>query len=441
MLATLIAQQMIVASSVYWLAQAARLLGQDVSYKNYLILYGASLLMPFFIGYFSITFLERWTLAAIDSFCKSFFQSYEDKIDFFEEGPASDNARSVLSKESSSLTNKFTNYIYGLLASFLNLSLSLFVVAYVIDMKLIGIFGASLSATYLLIQVNRKNYAKYAELQQSAANDLSSSLLRGWDSLVIGNKINKLIFYNSLSDAQKKFEKSTIMACLFDQRQSIGIAVISAIPTILYVIFQIIQSQDKAVAAAALASLPRIFQIISSSHTVLTGFSQWHGYKAKLNFIESKMPGEDYSSCQKSRVSIAKINIENADRKIPVSSIEDAFTKFQKSGRYTITGPNGVGKSSILKLLKMHLKDEAFYLPAKHQLLFQADIMQGSSGEITRRQIEEALTDQSIKVLLLDEWDANLDTVNTKMLDEKIQSLTSNKIVIEVRHKSRYQEV
>ena len=205
LLATLITQQIIVASSVYWLAQAAQFLSQNVSYKNYLILYGASLLLPFFVGYFSIAFLERWTLAAIHSFCKTFFQTYEDKIDFFEEGPASDNARSVLSKESSSLTNRFTNYIYSLLASFLNLSLSLVVVAYVIDMKLIGIFGASLLVTYLWIRKNRQNYAKYAEQQQSAANAFSSSLLRGWDSLVIGNKINKSIFYTSLRDAQQKF--------------------------------------------------------------------------------------------------------------------------------------------------------------------------------------------------------------------------------------------
>lgn len=441
MLASLVAQQLVVASSVYWLARAAQLLGQDDSYKTYLILYGSSLLLPFFAGYFSIAFLERWTLAAIDSFCQIFFQSYEDKIDFFEEGPASDNARSILSKESSSLTGKFTNYIYGVLASFLNLSLSLLVVAYVIDLKLIGIFAASLLATYFFIRANRHKYAKYAELQQSAANNFSSSLLRGWDSLVVGNKINKNIFFNSLTCAKKRFEESTMGACLFDQRQSIGIAVLSAIPTISYVIFEIIQSQDKAVAAAALASLPRIFQIISSSHTVLTGFSQWQGYKAKMHFIESKMPHEDFISDQESRIDIAKIRVESEGLTIPVSSTKNLFTAFEKSGRYTITGPNGAGKSSFLKLLKMHLKDEAFYLPAKHQLLFQTDTTQGSSGERTRRQLDEALTDQNIKILLLDEWDANLDAINTTILDAKIRDITAKKTVIEVRHKTGIKEV
>jgi ABC-type transport system involved in cytochrome bd biosynthesis fused ATPase/permease subunit len=106
-------------------------------------------------------------------------------------------------------------------------------------------------------------------------------------------------------------------------------------------------------------------------------------------------------------------------------------------GRYTITGPNGAGKSSVLKFLKMHAKDAAFYLPTKHQLLFQTDATQGSSGERTRRHLDEALTDQSTKVLLLDEWDANLDAVNTTILDEKIRDLTSKKTVIEVRHKTR----
>jgi ABC-type transport system involved in cytochrome bd biosynthesis fused ATPase/permease subunit len=152
------------------------------------------------------------------------------------------------------------------------------------------------------------------------------------------------------------------------------------------------------------------------------------------------MPRGEFKSNQDSRVNIAKIKIDNEGRTIPFFSTKDLFTAFKKPGRYTITGPNGAGKSSVLKLLKIHLKDEAFYLPAKHQLLFPTDTTQGSSGERTRRQLDEALTDESINILLLDEWDANLDAVNTTFLDEKIRDLTSKKIVIEVRHKTQNQE-
>lgn len=41
------------------------------------------------------------------------------------------------------------------------------------------------------------------------------------------------------------------------------------------------------------------------------------------------------------------------------------------------------------------------------------------------------------KVVLLDEWDANLDQTNLSVLDEQIEILSKTKMVLEVRHRLR----
>jgi ABC-type bacteriocin/lantibiotic exporter with double-glycine peptidase domain len=430
----LVIQQCVVASSVYWLAHAAEALARGEPFQWYLLLYGLCLILPFIVGYHVMASLERWTLAAIQSFCGFFTGAFDSRIEFFEEGPATDNARSILAKESSALTAKFTDYVNGVLASFLNFSLSLLVVAYVVDLRLLLVFGGSLAATYCLIRFNRKRYATYATHQQSAMNDYSAALLRGWDSLVIGNRLNKNIWRDRTANAARAFHDATMKACLFDQRQATAIGLLGALPSIVFVVFQILSASDKAVAAAALASFPRVFQIIVSTHSVLTGLSQWQGYKAKLALIEGQLPKDKQLGHISERIQIQKIKIEKDGVPLALDSIEQSFGILSTPGRYTVTGANGAGKSTLLKLWKTHFQDQAFYLPARHQLLFRSDEAKGSSGEKTRYHIEEALGEAGVAILLLDEWDANLDDVNTAMLNRQIDGMARSRIVVEVRH-------
>ena len=42
-----------------------------------------------------------------------------------------------------------------------------------------------------------------------------------------------------------------------------------------------------------------------------------------------------------------------------------------KTGRFTITGENGIGKSSLLLKLKNKYRLSAAYLPAQHQLMLR----------------------------------------------------------------------
>lgn len=64
------------------------------------------------------------------------------------------------------------------------------------------------------------------------------------------------------------------------------------------------------------------------------------------------------------------ISIKINDTVYSSGEIENLLDK-HKAGRFTITGKNGVGKSSLLLKLKNKFRFSAAYLPAQHQLMLQ----------------------------------------------------------------------
>ena len=108
---------------------------------------------------------------------------------------------------------------------------------------------------------------------------------------------------------------------------------------------------------------------------------------------------------------------------------EQLFISGHMKGRYLITGENGSGKSSLLKLVKSSIKDSILIAPG---VGFIEDV-NGSTGEQQMQQINFAVA-QNIKLLLLDEWDANLDKANVQIINEIIQDYAERILILEVRH-------
>lgn len=78
--------------------------------------------------------------------------------------------------------------------------------------------------------------------------------------------------------------------------------------------------------------------------------------------------------------------------------------------------------------------ESAFYLPAKHDLTFQLSKDGLSTGQFARKTLEELLANLDTPLVLLDEWDANLDKENMEKFSALIENLSLEKCVIESRH-------
>jgi energy-coupling factor transporter ATP-binding protein EcfA2 len=100
-----------------------------------------------------------------------------------------------------------------------------------------------------------------------------------------------------------------------------------------------------------------------------------------------------------------------------------------------VRGPNGSGKSTFLLELKGANPDQVFYLPSSfEQLVWQGKQDGLSTGQRMMRILAEIRQMDEVKVLLLDEWDANLDQENTRLADDFLDALAREKVVVEVRH-------
>ncbi|MNV81935.1 phosphate transporter ATP-binding protein [compost metagenome] len=95
-----------------------------------------------------------------------------------------------------------------------------------------------------------------------------------------------------------------------------------------------------------------------------------------------------------------------------------------------MTGANGAGKSTLLKRIK-EMRVDALLLGAETGFL---DADNGlSTGQRRVKEIESALS-MAPTLLLLDEWNANLDGENCRKIDQLMDEASRRMVVIEVRH-------
>jgi ATPase subunit of ABC transporter with duplicated ATPase domains len=118
-----------------------------------------------------------------------------------------------------------------------------------------------------------------------------------------------------------------------------------------------------------------------------------------------------------------------------------------KHGRITIYGKNGTGKTTLTNLLKEELKDNAYYLPTNSRLFFDTTIEAShSTGQRVKACLQELAqkyfqgeNQPTIPVLILDEWDANLDFKNVESISTILDEFATRCIVVEISHR-RYGE-
>lgn len=86
----------------------------------------------------------------------------------------------------------------------------------------------------------------------------------------------------------------------------------------------------------------------------------------------------------------------------------------------------------------MHLNavlKKSFYLPSAPSLVIDDTEITESSGEKLLRHLEY-LSQGTDQILLLDEWDANLDVINIRKTEMLLNRLAKQKVILEVRHRS-----
>ncbi len=429
---TFLHQTMIAASS-YFLIQLINAFQSHQDYFLFLMMYLVAMIIPYLPGCLSYIALQHWINRAHQHIVSHFSASAYGRIEAFRDHHLKNTVESAVSRNSFSVIGDYLNFIYGFTSFFLNSILSMLVLGFLLPGNLLSGYFSSLVICAIIILVMRKPISICSEKNERNFISFSTSLSKIWENATIGNQRNNHYWTQQRELAGNRYYKSAIELAWIRQTGNFLLAIVSLGPTI-YLVFSAFTASDTSamLIAAIIVNLTRIFHILNSLSTLVYDLLTWSSMNARLHVL---FDAEQQLTKQMPLP-------ENAQHAITMNAItihrfSDALAMIKQAGhgRFTIQGANGSGKTTLLYYLKKAFPDNAIFIPAHYaNLVWHTEIDHLSTGEKMLSQIRDGFEDQSLGVLLLDEWDANLDTHNKKEIDAMLQTLSKTKTIIEVRH-------
>ena len=345
---------------------------------------------------------------------------------------------SFISKEACGLIRQILVYIFDAFSLMMNFILGIATLAYVSSSILIVVYAAVLVIMVFALKPFRKNITTLAKNLQEKQVTLDSHVWNMWDNIMIGNPMNLANWRRKLDEKYLAMDNAEADQVFF-QEMSTATASMVAITLIFAAnIYLFYASANNILAISILAAtLPKQISFVQNFKVVSYYLTSYKGLQERWNGLEKaveRLPDLDISN----RISVGNIIVKQGTKDAKsfdsIAAIEAYVTS--SFGKYTVTGPNGCGKSTLLRYIKDTLKDSAYYLPAKHKLDFNDIDAMMSTGQALIKQMEVILSEKNIKVFLLDEWDANLDALNKKIVDEFLNRLAASVSIIEVSHRA-----
>ncbi|OGR90852.1 MAG: hypothetical protein A2V88_17970 [Elusimicrobia bacterium RBG_16_66_12] len=429
----LVIEQAIVASSTFWLAWLAK--G---------IIDNGPLMLPFIGFTCSLTLVYIPSILKNTYLSKAKIRSLELYIDTCSKGlqcvPHLSRS-TVFQREKRNAIETESFLVIGETFDFANLSLGLILNVIFNVSALCIAFGSHLLWAYILAAAigvaltagSAKRVRSDSAAMQEARTGAHGALPGAWDAITLGNDYNRELWRNDfgrkmgayLSKASMSVRNIEILTSL-----TLWVSVLPVIAVMAHAMFS--KHSDAAMKAMILATFPRQIQVIQYTADIVNCLLNLSAVRERLaGLFRASMVDPDPNGMtgkiQQERISC----VDAAGRRVELEGLTPP-----EAGRLTIRGENGSGKSSFLLELKRRHPKDSIILPAHHRLHFasvaEADV---STGQKLSLILEELCDVEPLKLLLLDEWDANLDQENMQRIDAAISRLAQRCCVVEVRHR------
>lgn len=439
-------QQMIESSSTFWLVRLTESITTGQPFFPYLIAYLCSLLIPYIPGCLGLILKTSWKQEAQRSFINSFVSSNHDRLSEWSNKGLKEEKLSILTSEGPNTLNMFIDYAWDLYIYVLSVLFNILALAIFVEPLFAISYGISVTCVILVMKMKRRMQRLLTQKALIARVDLSQSLLAAWDNVLLGNAYNFKLWNERTSQRLRRCLQRNMDLERFDQVLAISVSLMTSLPSLLVVIYYMVKNYGDTVKLTSfVVILPLLFMILSYTYQTLSLGFRWAMHRSKLTTIykaigasvESPIIMEKKIKWPKMMATYSTRQEEHLSVMVPkpIFSHEDLLQHTNTPGRLTLRGENGCGKSTALMLIKNALANRAFFLPTHSQLSFTSETNKYSTGESLRNRLMEILEKVDADVLLLDEWDANLDSENQEKLSALIDQLSRKKCVIEVRHR------
>jgi ABC-type bacteriocin/lantibiotic exporter with double-glycine peptidase domain len=464
------------AALTTWLVIKA---GQDLANEDFLIAdFGWIVLAQstsYVVGAISWVYAERAGFGAFGRYMLRFARENRADARLFGDTTQREKVEPFLTNEAFHIFFELVYELEADLKLFFSLIFNTIVLGVAIDAGLPVVYGLVFLALLALQYGVRKWVADtYAE-NQRATNSMTARTYTAWDNITSGNRYNYRVWHAGFKQRLRDALGAQIRAILAKE----GVAAVGGIFS-LVVIFAYLahvaanELQNAALLIALAATLPRQIELSYSVHGLASGWNDllaiWTRMTGACNAMHAQADAQFESriKMQDLQLSYTPPGSLVAASALPLASFDAACAMLAQlqRGVVQVRGGNGAGKSTLLAALKHRFGSSAYYWPTSTKLAFEFSAAEVaakeeasdgevdgaddaelddtptaahgkgfSSGERQLQSLTEIVRQTQAQVYLLDEWDANLDTLNRAAAQRVIDELAARSLVIEISHR------
>ncbi|MCU4578822.1 hypothetical protein KTJ34_15470 [Acinetobacter courvalinii] len=340
---------------------------------------------------------------------------------------------SNLSRNSFMIINDYFVYVYRVVSLILNVFFTIIIISSLISKEYLYSFVFSLMLSYLFFYYVRSKIEKSSVVVENDLVSYASIIERSWNNLILGSKLN-LFFYNDLIEKEsKKYYSSKLNNAFIQQVSNFVSAIIALVPLSVVSIYLIFENINiNILLSAILVNLTRMVGLFSFLGTLIYDITNFVHIKSRIKNMIDSLSVVEYRSNIEGR-SLKPLYFNGS----VVESYDFILSEIEKvrNGRFTITGENGSGKTTLLYYLLEKYKENSIFIPTSPGDLEWGENIKGlSTGQQVFSVVSSKIYQCDENIILLDEWDANLDLKNTIELNNLLENISKNKVVVEIRH-------
>lgn len=422
-------QQILVAVSTYMILRSgeALALGDLKLVLSHIILFFIFVMLAYIPGSLSYYYLRKSQNSIWADYVNNVYLHMEN-YPLKNTMPNQKSIHNWLTGEAKSTIEQFCFYIKDSVDIILNILLNLSTIIYVVGPKIGISMTISLALGFLVTWLIKGKLEEFGNKIQDTKNSLFVLMDSFIDKITSLPKSSSSKLYSSLNCSLDAYfheeNRNSFLESLIPL-----VVTLFAISAVMYFLFND-GNLSLSTLSILVVALPRLLQIFQYLYLVI-------GYVQQFIFLRNKNANlinfctKVESINHEQLINFEQIVIMNND--IVINYI-DLFKLIenQKFGLYTISGSNGAGKSTLLKLIKSSIPESILITPDNNRNLGKQNL---SSGQNLKQLLLEVLSKSNKQVILLDEWNANLDPCIELEIANKVYLSALHNMIIEVRHK------
>lgn len=446
----ILVQQSIVASSTWFLSQVTTRINEPAQILSWLLGFVLCLALPYLPGVVALRKIAMVKNLAQLRILERLRTVIEGRSTLLSHQGEREKRFVFLQREGEDFVTQACDAGFDFTQTLFNVLLNIVSLVMVVHTALLPTYALSLILMIAAVRIGREPLTTATRQLRTARVNFENTRLKTWENLTIGNTLNTQRWNSSLAHQYQDFAKKRIHLLTIREVTSLISTWAAMVPVLAANVWMIYKAHSGPEIALLVATLPRQLMVLNHIHILSSHSGLWHELRERFAGLQEALTDITPSVLQEHevRIDFSKIGLEavedggknlQSDTRFPRAKHSSDFVNWAQTkpqGRFRVKGNNGAGKSTLLRSLKETLGPDAFYLPAEHQAL-DFPVADGLSSGQRARSILECLQNpenQPPRVILLDEWDANLDTHHRMLLDSLIARLGEKHLVLEVRH-------